>query len=47
MLAFTEAASDSGRRVHATIAPSGTRVKGDDGPPFVLVRLADTPDPAR
>lgn len=46
MLAFAEAAKESGQRVHATIAAS-KRVKGDDGPPFVLIRLADTPDPAR
>jgi hypothetical protein len=46
MLAFAEAARTSGRPVHATVAPSGQRTKGDSGPAFVLVRLADTPDPA-
>ena len=46
MIAFAKAAQASGRPVYASVAPTGTRTKGDDGPPFVLVRLADTPDPA-
>jgi hypothetical protein len=47
MLAFARSAQAAGRPVHATIAPHGPRTKGDDKGSFVLVRLADTPDPAR
>lgn len=46
MIAFAKAAQASGKPVYATVAPQGPRTKGDDGPPFVLVRIADTPDPA-
>ena len=46
MIQFAKAAQVSGKPVYATVAPTGTRTKGDDGPPFVLMRLADTPDPA-
>ena len=47
MVAFAEAAKAAGRPVHATVAPSGPRTKGDDGPPFVLIRLADAADAGR
>ena len=47
MLAFATSAKAAGRTVHATVAPSGDRKKGDDGPPFVLVRLADSPPAGR
>jgi hypothetical protein len=46
MIQFAKAAMVAAKPVYATVAPTGTRVKGDDGPPFVLIRLADTPDPA-
>lgn len=46
MIAFAKAAMVSAKPVYATVAPTGARTKGDDGPPFVLIRLADTPDPA-
>lgn len=47
MVVFAQSAKASGKAVHATVAPTGPRTKGDDGPPFVLIRLADTPDPSR
>jgi hypothetical protein len=46
MIAFAKAAQASGKPVYATVAPQGPRTKLDDGPDFVLIRLADTPDPA-
>jgi len=47
MIAFATSAQAAGRAVHASIAPSGERTKGDDGPAFVLIRLADTPPAGR
>lgn len=43
MIQFAEANKASGNPVFATVAPSGVRTKGDDGPPFVLVRLTAEP----
>ena len=39
MLALAREAKASGREVVATIADSGPRQKGDDGPPFYVVEL--------
>lgn len=47
LAAFAASAKAGGQPVHATVKSTGDRVKGDDGPAFVLLRLADTPDPNR